>query len=193
MKHPGNVLIIGLFLLGSHASSVAEALDPAQAIPLFLKIVSYDQSFQGGPDRTVTVYLPYDRREAPSYEQYRVAQRYFEKNADLTVLGSRIRFQPVCCDSLRTIVDQLSPDDYNIMMLTSLNEEQTRLLADLKSGTRIRTFAFDAVQIPFGVAVSVRPDEKKNAIIVNLAAAQSEGSRFGAQLLRLCEIWEGKS
>jgi len=58
---------------------------------LFLKVITYDQSFTFDATKTVTVYLPYERRSAVSYEQYRETQKFFDKNKQLTVEGARVR------------------------------------------------------------------------------------------------------
>lgn len=87
----------------------------------------------------------------------------------------------------------LPESDYSIMIFTSLGENEVRGLVPSKQGFGIRTFAIDPALVPLGVAVSIRPQKKKNAILINLAEAQKEVSQFGARLLKMCEIYEGSS
>lgn len=87
----------------------------------------------------------------------------------------------------------LPKSDHNTMIFPSLGKNEVRNLVPNEQGLTIRTFAIDPALVPAGVAVSIRPQEKKKAILVNPAEAHKEGSRFGARLLKICEIYEGSS
>jgi len=110
----------------------------------------------------------------------------------LTVLGAKVRFVPVSCDSMEAVFGHLARDDYNMMILTSLGEDLIQRLSRQKRDLNIRTFCLDPAELIWGVAVSIKPSEKKTVIVVNLVQAQKEGSQFGAGFLQMCDIYEGK-
>jgi len=82
-----------LVLNGVSAIPAADGVPPPeQLVVLFLKIITYDQSFQFDSTKTVTIYLPYRRSNPESYEQMLAVQKFFEKNEGLTVEGARVRW-----------------------------------------------------------------------------------------------------
>lgn len=169
------------------------ATAPDQVIMLFLRVITYDQSFEFDSTKTVTIYLPYERSDAASYEQFRAAQKFFDKNKKLTVDGARVRFEAFPVDEANSSLPRPEASDYGILLVTNLSDETVRRLLNSGGGTGLRSFSLDPALIPLGIAVSARAGEKKNAIVVNLAEAQREGSRFGAPLLKMCEIYEAPS
>ena len=166
---------------------------PEQVIMLFLKVITYDQSFTFDDTKTVTVYLPYERSSAVSYEQYRETQKFFDKNKQLTVEGARVRLIAFPVDETDSGLFRRDATDYGILLVTNLADDSMMRLLNNESGARLRSFSLDPNLIPLGIAVSVKTGEKKNAIVVNLAEAQREGSRFAAPLLKMCEIYEAPS
>lgn len=91
------------------------------------------------------------------------------------------------------MLKSISKSDYNIMIRTSLGSHQIRGILDRRGDLGVCTFAFDPDQVVQGMAGSARPKERKNTVLVNLAKAQYEGSRFGAHLLKKCKIYEETS
>ena len=183
--------ILAWSLVGTNSARATDDLvAPELAVPLFLKILSYDQSYKFDKDKTVDFYLPYDKADAASYEQYRAARGYFQKNEDVTVFGAKVRFLPICCDSTKLVLSQVNPNHYNMMVLTSMSRAKVQELLDDQQGRSVRTYTLDPGQMSLGVAVGIKPTKGKNSIVVNLAEAEKEGTRFGAQLLRICELLE---
>lgn len=175
----------------AHAGDRAPA--PEQVIMLFLKVITYDQSFEFNDTKTVTIYMPYERSNPVSYEQFRASRRFFDKNKELTVDGARVRFVALPADEADSSLPGRLATDYGILLLTDLSKETVRRLLETEAAKGLRSFSLDPALIPLGIAVSVKADEKKNAIVVNLPRAQHEGTRFGAPLLKMCEIYEAPS
>jgi hypothetical protein len=169
------------------------APSPDQVIMLFLKVITYDQSFTFDATKTVTVYLPYERSSATSYEQYRETQKFFDKNKQLTVDGARVRLIAFPVEEIDSGLFRKEVSNYGILLVTNLSDNSMTRLLNNESGARLKSFSLDPNLIPMGIAVSVKAGEKKNAIVVNLGEAQREGSRFAAPLLKMCEIYEAPS
>lgn len=183
------VAAVGISALADGDMSV----EPTQGIPLFLKIITYDNSYEFGETKTVNVCLPYVRRNAASYEQYRACSRFFEKNKDTRVSGARVNFIPFQLSEIESMKSKIQSSDYNIMIFTDLNDEQVHSLLQERDELSLKTFTFNPRQLSLGVGISVRSRQKKTTIVVNLAATQVEGSRYGAHLLKMCEIYEENS
>jgi hypothetical protein len=187
-----SIIIISLLTLMGVLSSKAEdkIVTPELAIPIFLKVLSYDQGFTFNDTKIVDFYLPYDRANEVSYEQYRSTREYFLKNKGTSVFGARIRFFPLPYDSASQVLTHVDSTHYNLVVLTSMPSDKVRELLNECRQRRIRTYTFDPVQIQLGVAVSIREVKGRNSIVVHLAEAEREGSRFSSQLLRICEVLE---
>jgi len=160
---------------------------------LFLKVITYDQSFEFDSTKTVTIYLPYERSNAASYEQFRAAQKFFDNNKKLTVEGARVCFVPFPVDENDSSLNRREAADYGILLVTDLSDVSVRRLLDSGASAGLRSFSLDPALLPLGIAVSVRAGEKKNSIVVNLAKAQREGAHFATPLLKMCEIYEEPS
>ncbi len=186
-------IVLSWSLLWTHpAGATSHTVAPELGVPLFLKILSYDQSYKFDDNKTVDLYLSYDKAEPTSYEQFRATQAYFQKNPDVTVFGARVRFLPVCYDSTELVLRQINQEHYNIMILTSMEDDKIRQYLKDEQGRGIRTYTFDPDLISLGVAVGIQTVKGKTAIVVNLAKAEDEGTHFGAQFLRICEVIEEK-
>jgi hypothetical protein len=169
------------------------ALSPDQMIMLFLKVITYDQSFEFDSTKTVTVYLPYERSNPASYEQFRAAQKFFDRNKELRVEGAHVRFVPFLVDEAASSLTSQGASNYGVLLMTNLTKETVRGLLNQASGIGLRSFSLDPALVPLGVAVSARAGDKKNSIVVNLAKAQREGAHFATPLLKMCEIYEAPS
>ena len=188
------VFILVFSLIGwTAAAGDPAAIAPDKGITLFLKIVTYDNSYEFDASKVVTLYLPYERSNPVSYEQFRQARDFLENATTLRVAGARIQFRPFEMDSLEAVMKTVVNTDYNMMIVTSLDEPKVKNILRLTKGIGVHSFALDPGLVPFGVAVSIRPDQKNKSILVDLVKAREEGSRFGANLLRMCEVYNGKS
>lgn len=170
-----------------------EALSSDQMIMLFLKVITYDQSFEFDSTKTVTVYLPYERSNPASYEQFRAAQRFFDKNKKIAVEGASVHFVPFAIDEADSGLPKRAATDYGILLMTNLSDKTVRRLLNARASAGLRSFSLDPALVPLGVAVSARAGEKKNSIVVNLVESQREGAHFATPLLKMCEIYEAPS
>lgn len=190
-RTPAILLLVCLMLWTSGRTAHKAEVAPALAIPLFLKIITYDESFQPEQLDGIQLLLLYDRSDAHSYSQFVEAQEFFEKNKALKVNDLDIHFQPVQFPDLAEAAANLSPSKYSILITTHLQKSKLLAVAKARENRQLHSFSFDPESVTMGISVSVRPREKRNAILVNLKQAKAEGSRFGARLLRMCEIYEG--
>ncbi|MEE9441760.1 MAG: YfiR/HmsC family protein [candidate division Zixibacteria bacterium] len=166
-------------------------MDPKLSLPLFLKIITCDFNFNSDKFENVHIRILYDKGNADAYEEYQIACDFMSRNSDLKIEGLDIIFEGVNFFSPDSILNGYDSQNYNVLIIAGNNENGLEELLDKLSESNIRTFSFNPELISNGIAVSVKAQEKKNSIIVNLDAAQSEGSKFGAHLLKMCSIYEG--
>ncbi|MCX6835391.1 MAG: hypothetical protein NTW07_09715, partial [candidate division Zixibacteria bacterium] len=136
------------------------ALSPDQMIVLFLKVITYDQSFEFDSTKTVTVYLPYERSNAASFEQFRTAQKFFDRNKELSVEGAHVRFVPFPIDEAASSLTGRGASNYSLLLMTNLAKETVQGLLDKAFGMELRSFSLDPDLVPLGVAVSARAGDK---------------------------------
>lgn len=168
-----------------------DIVNPSLGIPVFLKILTYDENFDAKTLETVDIYVVYDQKIVRSYEQLAETEEFFRKNRDLTVDGVKTQLHPVPFDQIDSILKKVSTTDYGMLIVTEIGEQRARVLAEKTRANGIRSFALDPAYIPLGLSITVRTERKSKPILVNLEASRQEGSRFGAHLLKMCEIYEG--
>lgn len=164
-------------------------MEPESGIPLFLKIVTYDNSFHPGALSGVVVYLVYDKSVPHSYEQMLASHEFFRSNNKLRVSGLSIKVVDVTIDQLRQMQGFGDSGQYRLVLITDI--EKSKSVSDVIAicqDQQIRSFTFEPEHVQVGVSVSIRPSAKKNRILINLPSAKAEGSTFGARFLSMCEI-----
>lgn len=184
------LMIFVMLQSGGMVSAGHGLVDPAQGIPLFLKIITYDDNFNSDSIGIVDIYFVYDEKQVESYLQLSLAEEYFRSNSGLKVAEIKVSFQPVAVGKLNSYLNKLSDTAYSVLIVTELEENQLNLIKEKTAGLKIRSFSFNPEHVKLGYSVSIRLRDKKIKIVVNLDAAHEEGSEFGAHLLKMCDIYK---
>lgn len=178
------ILLSGISSLGEEHKFVS----PKQGIPLFLKIVTYDDSFHPDNLDGVTVYVLYDKASATSYEQMVLSREYFREHENLRVSGLSIEVIELPVSQLGDLGKPVDSMRYNLVLVTAVRKERVAELVELCHREKVRSFTYQPDFVSEGVSIGIRPLAKKNKILVNLSSAKAEGSLFSARLLNMCEI-----
>lgn len=167
----------------------AADIQPKVAIPLFLKIVTYDDAFVAAKDiDTVRIYVLYDYSNAKSYGQYLDTRNFFLSQVGLTLSKIPIRVYGVESKVADSALNSVPEAGYSLMLCTDIDDRLVHQSTQTVRTKHLRTFSFDLEKLDSGIAVSVSVEPKKTSIVVNLKAAKAEGSRFNSRLLSLCQI-----
>lgn len=186
----GRVFIVVLTLLAGGMAQADDLIEPRLALPLFLKIITYDENFEPSEVDAVAIHLLYDKSNGSSYEMMIKTKEFFLANAGLTVKKVPVKFHAVEFSQSDSVWITIDEDDYNMMIVAGIDDDAIgRIMAEIK-GKNIRSFSFDPALISAGVAVGIKMRKAKKAIFVNLSAARDEGSKFSAHLLKMCQIYE---
>ncbi len=178
------LLVVSVGVLGKHGT----AIDPDLGIPLFLKVITYDENFDPEKIDAVNISIVYDRAQVQSYEQLRRIESYLKENSGLMVSGVAVTYQSVPSDEIDSALATLDDSQYNLMIVTSVGSDRVASLSSKAQIHLVRTFSLDPEYVALGISVGVKVRKKGQLIMVNLDSSRREGSQFSAHLLRLCEI-----
>lgn len=184
-----SVVIGGLFCLLWAAPLHAAEVDTKLALPLFLKMVSYDESFTARkkPD-TLRVYFLYDYADSKSYQQYQDAREYFRTTGGVTVAGVPVKLTGIQKHDADSIIRSGPDSSYAVVVCASGRGQEFRELTATFKAKNCHSFAIDCSDLAYGVAVTVEAKEYRTAIVVSLRSATAEGSHFSASILSLCTV-----
>jgi uncharacterized protein DUF4154 len=77
-----------------------------------------------------------------------------------------------------------------IIVCPGLTDDVAAISALARAGTML-SFASSETELRLGLAVAIVPDDKRDRIIINLAASRAEGVKFDAVLLQLASVYDG--
>lgn len=189
LKYSLLILLLAVGAMGRQDDTI----DPNLGIPLFLKIVTYDENFDPDAFEAVNVFIVYDRSRVHSYEQYRLAEAFFQKNPDLMINGVAVRWEAVTYDQITSTLNSMDDSQYHMLVVTDIGEERIAPLSKETKVHQVRSFALDPNYVAVGMSVGIKVRKKGQLIVVNLESSRQEGSKFSAHLLKLCEIVRNQS
>lgn len=178
------ILLIAAGAVGKRDS----AIDPALGIALFLKIVTYDESFDPKALKVLNICVVYDRKRVHSFEQFRQIEAFFKGRPDLKVNGVAVQYKAVTYDEIASTLKATTDSQYRLLLVTDIGVDRIGALSKKTQAHHVRSFSFDPAYVPFGLSVGIKVKKKGQLIVVNLESSRQEGSRFSAHLLKLCEI-----
>lgn len=189
LKYSLLILLLAVGVIGKHDATI----DPNLGIPLFLKIITYDENFDPKAFEAVNICIVYDRGRVHSYEQYRQAEAFFKENSGLKVNGIAVRHFAVTYDEIASTLEAMDSLQYHLLLVTDIGDDRIAPLSKKTQANHVRSFSLDPAYVPSGLSVSVKVKKKGQLIVVNLESSRLEGSNFSAHLLKLCEIVGGAS
>jgi len=187
IKYILTLIIITAGILGDQNGLI----EPELGIPLFLKIITYDENFEPDNINAVKIWIVYDHALEQSYEQLRGIKKYFKANPGLTVCGVTVEYYAVTYDSIAAAWQTLDTSQYHLMIATCIGNDKAVYLASLAQTYHVRSFTLNPDYVPLGLSIGVKIKSVGQLILVNLDSSRREGSRFSAHLLKLCEIVKG--
>lgn len=179
-----------LFLFSGVVAGEDIDISPSKGIPLFLKIITYDENFNSANFELIKIFVLYDRRIGESYEQYLEVRQYFKDNPGVNVDGVPIKLQEVQVNSINDIASQISKSDYNLLVVTELKEDKVLSVAEFARSNGLHSYSLKASFVPLGIAIGIIAGKNSSSIQVNVQSSRLEGSKYSARLLKMCNIYE---
>ncbi|HOY66734.1 MAG TPA: YfiR/HmsC family protein [Candidatus Ozemobacteraceae bacterium] len=152
-------------------------------IQIFLKIITYDRSFDNGTPAPYQVGVVLRNMEEPSDE--RIFRQVSDALSKKTILG-----RPLVPVKLLFRKGQLSPSEPlpDMLVLIGNWEEDGDKVAEFARKHHRLTFGSDVALLESGVAVVMSLEGSRPVIHVNLTEAKAGGADFHANFLKHCRV-----
>ncbi|PKK83224.1 MAG: hypothetical protein CVT49_09460 [candidate division Zixibacteria bacterium HGW-Zixibacteria-1] len=167
-----------------------DAVPPKLALPLFLKIITYDQCFNRDSISKIVVYIVSDKSVSESFEQAAELQDFIHSTGPLKVHDIPVRPVFVSIPELKDSLKNDSKDQYRITVLTNLKRQETREVVEACRSNHVSTFALDPALLVDGVSVSVISDRDGAHILIDISSSRMEQTQYSAHLLKICKVYK---
>ena len=176
----------GLAALAAPRPAFATAASTAQRAAILARALSYEQTLADRAGKTVDLLLIHDASSGTRSEALEWWTA-FEALSGVRVDGRPLRAQ------IATLNDDL-PEIFSrgvvdvAIACGDVSDDLVSTVSTLTRGTRTLSVATRRKQVEDGLTLGVIKESEKVRILVNLRAAEREGVRFSAKLLKLAEI-----
>jgi len=150
-------------------------------VPIFLKIMTYDRSFNLGNGEVFRVGF-IARAEGMNTGSFLEVQKIL---ADKTILGHPIVLSPISLEALEKEVETVNP---HILILSRIPDEHLAKVLHLSKARRIMTFGTDPDYLKVDIGVVLTLEAGKPLINLNLDVAKDAGADFPSNFLKHCRI-----
>jgi len=161
-------------------------IETATVIKLFMKIVSYDRSFDPDKCNLMRIYVLYDKKDVSSYRELVEIEDFLADSDGLKVKGVSLQVHAIEISSEDSLWADLDDSTYHVLVLTSMGDD-TSLDTVMKFTSKhaFSTFSLDPTVIGDVAAVGVALKKNKPTIMISRKLAELEGREFSAHLLKL--------
>ena len=186
MRHLPLVLAL-LFTVPADAQTMPMPVDIQ--LPLFLKILTYDRSFQYKARSAITIgviYLPGDPESVKAKDEM-VAN--LKRLADRTIKNLPIKYVTLEFRDVASLDKAVKAGKVNVFYVApGLGDQLPSLIKmsrsyAITSATGVPEFVQRGIAVGIGIKADKKPD-----ILINLPSSRSEGSEFDASLLRIATV-----
>ena len=177
------LLALGLFATPSTATELA----PATRVSILLTTLSYDLNLNSRGDslRIGVVSLDGNRTStAHGTETYKA----FLKASTKRVKGMSLSAENLNVSDIQGLKALISTSKINVLYLSSHMGSLQSAALRLAGQKKILSLCGEAQAIKAGAAIGVVLRQRKPRILVNLKAAETQGAKLDARLLRLVEV-----
>ena len=183
------VLLASLLALAVPAAAQTMPMPVDIQLPLFLKILTYDRSFQYKARTAITigiVYLPGDPASVKAKDEM-VAN--MARLSDRTIKNLPIRHVVLEFRDVASLDKAVKAGRVNVLYVAPGMGEQLPALIKMSRTYAITTATGVPEFVQRGIAVGIgMKADKKPDILINLTSSRSEGSEFDASLLRISTV-----
>ena len=176
-------------LLAAPASAQTMPMPVDIQLPLFLKILTYDRSFQYKARSAITigvVFLPGDPASVKAKDEM-VAN--LQRLADRTIKNLPIKYVVLEFRDVASLDKAVKAGKVNVFYVAPGLGEQIPSLIKMARTYAITTATGVPEFVQRGIAVGIgMKADKKPDILINLPSSRSEGSEFDASLLRIATV-----
>ena len=184
--------LIGIVIPGTAPANEKDAVSPELALPLFLKIITYDQNFSKDSVHAITVFLVYDEAVTLSYEQMKESRDFFFSKKSLSVGEVPVDFVFISSTALEDSLKKVKDHHYYVVVFTNIKQQELQEGISICKTNRIASFAFDPSLLDKGVSVGIIIFEGKARILIDIESALSEGTQYSAHLFKVSKLHDNE-
>ena len=158
-------------------------------LPLFLKILTYDRSFQYKARSAITIGIIYVPGDAASVKAKDEMVQNLQRLADRTIKNLPIKHVVLEFRDVASLDRAVKAAKVNVFYVAPGLGEQIPSLVKMSRSYAITSATGVPEYVQQGIAVGIgMKADKKPDILINLPSSRSEGSEFDASLLRIATV-----
>ena len=180
--------LLCILVPGYAGAGEKDAVAPGLALPLFLKIITYDQQFSKDSINGISIYLVYDKSITKSYEQMKGSHDYHHSHKSLSVGQLPVNFYYISAAALEDSLKNEAADKYRMVVFTNIKQKDLKEAVTACKNNKAASFALDPSMLDDGVSVSIIIFDGKARILVDVESANSEGTQYSAHLLKVSKV-----
>ncbi|HET7745738.1 MAG TPA: YfiR family protein [Vicinamibacteria bacterium] len=158
-------------------------------VPLLLKILTYDRSFEFKAKQAVTIAVAFDAADPSSVAAKDAMIKTLEQVSGRTIKNLPIKWTAVEFKDAAGFDRAVRASRANVLYVSpGLGDHLAAILKTSRSyAVTTATGVPEFVQRGIAVGIGVKPGNKPD-ILINLPSSRSEGSEFDASLLRIATV-----
>jgi TonB family protein len=180
--------LLACVLAGAPAAHAASegALDPKIALPILLKVLTYDSSFAQRAGKQFVVLIPSTAAQSSSRAemQERVKGLGLDaiQNRPLVFVGADFT------DALSLKARLADAKAGAILALPDSGAAEVAMIAEAAQSAHVYALALDARMVEKGLQLAVAIKDGKPQVVINTQAAVAIGAKFDASILKLARL-----
>lgn len=157
-------------------------------VQLLMKILSFDRNLKTRVGTELVIGIIYQSKFSFSYNAKEEFLASVNRLPQKEIESIPIRVVPINIEDETKIDGAILNNDVDILYLTPLSTVDVNKISEICQAKKILTIAGIPDYVESGIAVSLGIKGTKPKIIINLPAAQAEGSDFSSRLLNLADV-----
>jgi len=189
MKRTGCVLALVVLVAAAATARGQEMAVPMDIqYPLLLKVLSAERGFRARVGKELVIGILHQPRFRRSIDAKETLAEVIAKTPVTPLQTIPVRAVAVAIDGESELAAALADTTIDLCYVTPLRAINVTAVAAATAARRIMTCTGVPEYVEEGVAVGVDAKGGRPQILINLAAAKTEGIEFPSQLLRLATI-----
>ena len=183
-----SVLIIAL-LVGLTGLTAQEIQVPIGVqVPIFIKILAFDRRLEEKAGDEILIGVLYQHKYMRSNLAKDAIISELKKLGHLRVQGLPVRYTAIDFTDKRSLERTIDAKGIDVLYVTPLRAVDPGEITAVTRKKKVLTFSAIPEYVESGLSVGLGVRGEKPRIVVNLRAAEAEGSAFSSRLLRLAQI-----
>jgi hypothetical protein len=183
---PSLAILIAALVCVEGAASAQDIPDPKVAVPILLKVITYDKAFSGRGAGDFVLLVVSEPGQANTREEVLTTLRTLKlsavQNRPLRFVTAEFKDE----SSLAAKLDAVKPSA--LLAIPGISSPGVQLISEAAQKRQIYSLALDASMVERNLALGVVAREGKPQIVINVAAAKAVGANFETAVLKIAKM-----